>query len=102
MWSGVVPQQPPTMLTSPSAANSCTRRLVTSGVYRFTRNPMYLGLVAFPVGLGIVAGSWPVLVSAVPMFLYFDRYVIPREEAYLTRTFGADYAAYCRRVRRWL
>lgn len=82
--------------------NAPASRLVTSGVYRFTRNPMYVGLVMVLTALGIAAGSWPMLASALPMFLYLDRYVIPREEAYLLRTFGADYAAYCRRVRRWL
>ena len=84
------------------APNRPASQLVTAGAYRFSRNPMYVGLVAILAGLGIAAGSWPILVSAVPMFLYLDSYVIAREEAYLGRTFGADYAAYCQSVRRWL
>lgn len=77
-------------------------RLVTEGAYRYSRNPMYVGFVSILAGIGWAAGSHPMLVSSVAMFLYLNWYVIPREEAYLTREFGDDYKTYCRRVRRWL
>lgn len=76
--------------------------LVMSGPYRRSRNPMYVGLVAALVGLGLFFGAIPILVSAGLMFAYLNWYVIPREEAYLTRTFGEPYTAYCKRVKRWL
>jgi protein-S-isoprenylcysteine O-methyltransferase Ste14 len=77
-------------------------RMVGGGVYRFTRNPMYVGLVVTLAGIGIAAGSLPVLASAFPLFLFLDLYAIRREERYLKRTFGDEYLAYCQKVRRWL
>lgn len=77
-------------------------QLVGGGAYRVTRNPMYVGLVCVLTGLGLFFGAIAMLVSAVVMFAYLNWYVIPREEAYLTRTFGEPYRAYCAKVRRWL
>jgi protein-S-isoprenylcysteine O-methyltransferase Ste14 len=77
-------------------------QLVTGGAYRFSRNPMYVGFVAILAGLGLAAGNLSMLLFALPMFLYLDRFVIPREERYLERRFGADYLAYRNKVRRWL
>lgn len=76
--------------------------LVTGGAFRFSRNPMYTGFVAILAGLGVFLGAIPVLIAAFLMFLFLDRYAIPREEAYLARTFGERYTAYCSIVRRWL
>jgi protein-S-isoprenylcysteine O-methyltransferase Ste14 len=76
-------------------------RMVGGGAYRVTRNPMYFGLVCALTGLGLAFGAIPMLASAMVMFAYLNWYVIPREEAYLTRTFGDDYRTYCTRVRRW-
>ncbi|HZP18710.1 MAG TPA: isoprenylcysteine carboxylmethyltransferase family protein [Bauldia sp.] len=79
-----------------------TTRLVFDGPYRFTRNPMYLGMAALLVGLGLVGNSlWPVI-AVVPAILLLRTQVIAREEAYLQRKFGAEYLAYKSRVRRWL
>lgn len=77
-------------------------KLVGGGAYRVTRNPMYVGLVCALTGIGLFFGSIPMLLGAVVMFAYLNWYVIPREEAYLTRTFGDDYRAYRAKVRRWL
>jgi len=66
-----------------------TTVILQSGVFRYSRNPIYL---AFCIGLGVT----PVLVYLL------QRLVIYREEAYLEQKFGADYLAYKRRVRRWL
>nr|WP_279589272.1 isoprenylcysteine carboxylmethyltransferase family protein [Rhizomicrobium electricum] len=76
-------------------------RMVGGGAYRVTRNPMYFGLISLLTGLGLAFGAVPMLLSAVVMFAYLNWYVIPREEAYLTRKFGDDYRTYCTRVRRW-
>jgi protein-S-isoprenylcysteine O-methyltransferase Ste14 len=75
--------------------------LVTGGVYRFTRNPMYLSLTLLLAGLGLFfANLWLVLLAPA-MLLYFQERVVKREEAYLTARFGEAYLAYKARVRRW-
>jgi protein-S-isoprenylcysteine O-methyltransferase Ste14 len=76
--------------------------LVTSGVYRYTRNPMYLGMVAVLLGCAITVGA----VSALPVPALFAVIVEARfiraEEQMLRSLFPQDYPAYCERVRRWL
>ncbi len=76
--------------------------LVTGGVYRYSRNPMYLGMVLALLGIGVLLGSLtPLLV--VPAFGLLVRWrFIAVEEAMLTATFGQAYTDYQRRVRRWL
>lgn len=76
--------------------------LVTSGVYRFTRNPMYVGMLFILAGVAL-AFSHPAAFAVLPAFLiYMNRFQISPEEAALSRTFGPHYAAYRQRVRRWL
>jgi protein-S-isoprenylcysteine O-methyltransferase Ste14 len=76
--------------------------IVTSGPYRFTRNPMYLGMaalyLALAFGLGVI---WAVVILPL-VLLAVDRLVIAREERYLEAKFGDEYRGYKRRVRRWL
>ena len=76
--------------------------IVAHGPYRFSRNPMYLGMVLQLAGAGLALGrAW--LVLAAPLAaLVLDLYAIPREERYLERRCGANYLDYKRRVRRWL
>ena len=76
--------------------------LVRTGVYRFSRNPMYLGMVLAMLGVAINAGSLSAL-AVPPLFavaLYWG--FIEREETALSERFGEEYTNYCRRVRRWL
>lgn len=75
---------------------------VIKGAYGISRNPMYVGGSAFFLGIGLMIGSIWILAAYIPLGLYLSRYVIPCEEAYMERTFGNDYKAYCRKVRRWL
>jgi protein-S-isoprenylcysteine O-methyltransferase Ste14 len=77
-------------------------QLVDGGPYRFTRNPMYTGLTTAYVGAAALLDSvWPLLL--LPLVLAaLVRLVVRREEAYLRGAFGAEYAAYQARVRRWL
>jgi protein-S-isoprenylcysteine O-methyltransferase Ste14 len=77
-------------------------RLVQHGPYRFTRNPMYLGATLTYVGVALVMNvGWPLLL--LPFVLWgLLVFVIREEEKYLGATFGADYDAYCKRVRRWI
>lgn len=81
---------------------SPTPAIVTTGVYRWSRNPMYVGmaLVLAAIGLGW-ANGW--LLLAVPVVLAIVYVIAVRhEEAYLARKFGEEYLAYARTTRRWL
>ena len=76
--------------------------IVETGPYRFTRNPIYLGMGLTLIGLAIAFDSlWPLL-TLVPFALVIRYGVVAREEAYLARKFGEVYGGYCARVRRWL
>jgi protein-S-isoprenylcysteine O-methyltransferase Ste14 len=76
--------------------------LVTSGVYGFTRNPMYVGLAALTAGLALFMNSWWPIALLIPVLVAVRVFVIAREERYLERRFGAEYVGYMRRVRRWV
>jgi protein-S-isoprenylcysteine O-methyltransferase Ste14 len=76
--------------------------LITSGAYRWTRNPMYTGLATAYLGIALLAGSWwPVAVWPL-VILAVDRLVIRPEERYLGERFGRTYDEYRARVRRWI
>jgi protein-S-isoprenylcysteine O-methyltransferase Ste14 len=79
-----------------------TTAIVESGPYRFTRNPIYLGMFLGLVGLAIALNDLWLLVTLVPFALVIRYGVVAREEAYLERNFGDAYAGYRSRVRRWL
>ena len=76
--------------------------IVSSGLYGWTRNPMYLGMLTVYTGVAIYLASSTAGLLLVPLFLVMDRLIIPREEAYLIRHFGEAYAAYRRSTRRWV
>ena len=78
------------------------RALATGGIYRFTRNPMYLGALAAFLGLGLwLANTW-LVAFVLPAAFALQALAIAREEAYLDRRFGEAYRDYRRQVRRWL
>ena len=76
--------------------------LIRSGLYRFSRNPMYLGMALTSAGIAIFFESLAAAILLVLVVIAIDRFVIGREELYLERRFGEEYAAYRRKVRRWL
>ncbi|MBI5950082.1 MAG: isoprenylcysteine carboxylmethyltransferase family protein [Chloroflexi bacterium] len=76
--------------------------LVTSGVYRFTRNPIYLGFVLILIGLPLTMGNYWGIVLVLPLVTFMKNMVIQHEEAYLEKEFKNEFAEYCSRVRRWL
>jgi protein-S-isoprenylcysteine O-methyltransferase Ste14 len=76
--------------------------LVFTGVYKRTRNPMYLSLTFFTLGLGIATANPWMVVLAPALLLYLQERVVKREEAYLKERFGAVYTDYMSKVRRWL
>jgi len=76
--------------------------LVTSGIYRFTRNPMYVGLATLLLAWAIYLSN-PAALAGLPLFvLYMNRFQIAPEERALEARFGAEFIAYRARVRRWL
>ena len=79
-----------------------TTTIVAAGPYRFTRNPMYLGMAVVYLGATLLLDSyWPLLFLPVAIAAV-QVYVIRREERYLEGKFGEEYRAYTRRVRRWV
>ncbi len=77
------------------------RRLVIRGPYRFVRNPMYIGAGLALASAALFYESLPLLGYAGLFFLATHVFVVGYEEPTLRRTFGHDYEAYCRQVRRW-
>ena len=76
--------------------------LVTDGLFRYTRNPMYLGLVLVLLGVAVALGTLGAFLP-IPVFVWIIRkWFIEGEERFLTEIFGEEYRAYQRRVRRWL
>jgi protein-S-isoprenylcysteine O-methyltransferase Ste14 len=78
------------------------RKLIKSGPYQFTRNPMYLGLVILTLGIAIWVGAWPMFGVPIALFATANWVHIPFEEAKMRRQFGAAYDNYVARVRRWI
>jgi protein-S-isoprenylcysteine O-methyltransferase Ste14 len=78
------------------------KQVVTSGIYRFTRNPIYLGFLLMVIGLPLNSGLYWGIVMAPLYVLSMNRLVIQHEEAYLAKKFGKEYANYTSEVRRWL
>ncbi|HEY2065789.1 MAG TPA: isoprenylcysteine carboxylmethyltransferase family protein [Gemmatimonadaceae bacterium] len=76
--------------------------IVTGGPYRFTRNPMYVSLVALYLGLTLLLNTWWPLLFLPVVVVVIQARVIAREERYLQSAFPAEYGAYAGRVRRWL
>lgn len=77
-------------------------RLVTGGVFRVSRNPMYLGMLLLLIGAAILLGSLTPFLAALAFAIVADRWYIRYEEAAMAAKFGEDYRAYQRRTRRWL
>jgi protein-S-isoprenylcysteine O-methyltransferase Ste14 len=76
--------------------------LVATGPFRFSRNPMYLGLLVVSVGAALVAGTWLMWLVPVLVFVLDNFVIVPFEERSMERTFGDAYRAYRARVRRWI
>ena len=76
--------------------------LVTSGVYQYTRNPMYLGIAVVLLAWTLLLAWPPALLGVVGFVLYMNRFQISAEERALHALFGQDFAHYCARVRRWV
>jgi protein-S-isoprenylcysteine O-methyltransferase Ste14 len=76
-------------------------RIIDSGPYRYTRNPMYLGHIIFMLGLALTFWSWFALLILAARALWFQKRVL-HDEARLETRFGSDYVAYRSHVKRWI
>lgn len=79
-----------------------TRSIVSTGIYAYSRNPMYVAFCFAPVGVGIYMNSCWILVSFFPSVVIVYFIAIKKEEAYLKQKFGEAYEQYTTKVRRWL
>ncbi len=78
------------------------RHLVIKGLYRYVRNPMYIGVLIILLGEALTFQSVTLLGYAGIVFVVFNAFILLYEEQYLRRQFGAQYDHYCKRVRRWV
>lgn len=99
--SGVIAFRQARTTVNPLAPEK-TSYLVTSGIYRFTRNPMYLGLFLVLLGWALFLFSIWALLGPAAFMLYMNQFQIEPEEEVLARKFGAEFSNYCDRVRRWI
>lgn len=79
-----------------------TTKVIRTGVFRFSRNPIYLSFCIAAIGIGLLLNSWWVVASVTVIKPLLEHFVISREEAYLEKKFGEHYLEYKRQVRRWL
>ncbi len=76
--------------------------LVTQGIFKHCRNPLYVGNILMLVGVGILSNSLLYLVVLIPIFLLIYHAIVLAEENFLRKKFGASFEAYCKRVNRWI
>ncbi len=79
-----------------------TKKLVTKGLYKFTRNPMYVGVVLILMGQTLMYLSASLLIYSTLVLIGFNIFIIFIEEPRLKKDFGLDYYSYCQKVRRWI
>jgi protein-S-isoprenylcysteine O-methyltransferase Ste14 len=88
--------------TEINPTSAMNKSLVVRGPFRFTRNPMYLGLVIITIGIAFWVGSLPMFAVPFLAFATANWAHIPFEEAKMRRQFGAAFEQYMRQVRRWI
>lgn len=79
-----------------------TKKLVVRGLYRYSRNPMYVGMMLILVGEAVFWWSGAMVIYAVIVFVGFNLFILLHEEPRCRRVFGAEYDQYCQTVRRWV
>ena len=77
------------------------QKLITGGLFRYTRNPIYLGMLLILFTIPLMAMQPRLLLFTLTYFVIMDFYVIPREEKIIQSAFATDYGMYLRRTRRW-
>jgi protein-S-isoprenylcysteine O-methyltransferase Ste14 len=86
--------------TEINPTSTANRKLVTSGPFNLTRNPMYLGLVLVTLGIAFWVGAWPMFLASIAIFATTNWVHIPFEEEKMRRQFGASFDAYANNTRR--
>jgi len=81
---------------------SPSHQLLTKGVFRYSRNPIYLAMTLLGIGFGFATGNLWMILSSFAAAAVINYFVIPEEEAYLFRRFGAEYDHYRKQTRRWI
>ena len=76
--------------------------VVTEGMYRFSRNPMYVGGTLMFLGLAFTVGTWPFFINWLLIGAVLNFFVIPWEERRMEKLFGQEYLDYKTRTRRWI
>ncbi len=76
--------------------------LVTQGIFKHCRNPLYLGNILMLLGVGILSNSLLYLLVLIPLFLLIYHAIVLAEENFLRKKFGASFETYCRKVNRWI
>ena len=77
-------------------------KLVTSGIYKYSRNPMYLGMILIIISTSIYYLNYYSLVTPFIFYFWINRFQIKREEIFLTEKFGKEYLSYMSKTRRWI
>jgi protein-S-isoprenylcysteine O-methyltransferase Ste14 len=88
--------------TEINPTSPANRKLVTSGPFAKTRNPMYVGLVLATLGIALWIGAWSMLLAPIAVFATANWVHIPFEEEKMRRQFGASFNAYASKTRRWI
>ena len=78
------------------------KKLVVAGLYRFSRNPMYVAVITVLIGEALWFGRPVLFAWAAVAVAVFHLFIVCYEEAVLRKTFGSEFDAYCGRVRRWI
>jgi len=83
-------------------ARKASTTLITTSIYKISRNPVYLSLLLFYIGLSFIVNSIWMLVMVVPAFYFINKFSIEREEKLLEAKYGEEYRIYEAKVHRWL
>ena len=79
-----------------------TSNIITTGPYKYSRNPVYIFLCGVPIGLGIIFNTYWALFAFIPALIIVYYTAVKKEEKYLETKFGQDYLDYKTKIRRWL
>ena len=81
---------------------SASKRLIKTGIFAYTRNPIYLSFVLFHFSMFLVFENVMYFLTSIILFIWINNYVIKPEEEYLTNTFGDEYIRYKEAVSKWI
>jgi len=79
-----------------------TTRIIATGLYRFSRNPIYCGFILVGLGIAFAVNNLWIALLQIPLIFALDKFIIQKEEIYLEEKFGEEYRAYKKKVRRWV